>query len=72
MVPDMVMYRLQGTDSAQFRVTAMRPGAHRIRFTFLHHDTGVALQQVETELDIAASGPMGREDMRPELPEGRS
>ncbi|CAM5268102.1 Sigma-70 family RNA polymerase sigma factor OS=Streptomyces fumanus OX=67302 GN=GCM10018772_62110 PE=3 SV=1 [Streptomyces fumanus] len=72
VVPDMVMYRLQGTDSAQFRVTAMRPGAHRIRFTFLHHDTGVALQQVETELDIAASGPMGREDMRPELPEGRS
>ncbi|MGQ4420311.1 hypothetical protein ACN6LA_000224, partial [Streptomyces sp. SAS_269] len=44
-------------ESAQFHVTAAEPGTHRIRFTFLHHDTGVALQQVEADVDIAAADP---------------
>ncbi|MFI2762353.1 RNA polymerase sigma factor [Streptomyces echinatus] len=52
--PALVLYGPGDAASAPFRVTAARPGAHRLRFTFFHHDTGVALQQVETVLDIAS------------------
>jgi hypothetical protein len=59
VVPATVLYGPGNTESAQFRVMAAEPGTHRIRFTFLHHDTGVALQQVETDLDVAAADPPG-------------
>ncbi|WP_254693329.1 MULTISPECIES: hypothetical protein [Streptomyces] len=52
VTPATVVYSPGNADSAQFCVTAVEPGMHRIRFTFLHHDTGVALQQVEADLDI--------------------
>ncbi|MFI6689516.1 TIR-like protein FxsC [Streptomyces sp. NPDC050485] len=57
VAPATVLYGPGNTASAQFRITAAEPGRHRIRFTFLHHDTGVVLQQVETALDIAGPGP---------------
>ncbi|MEU2060357.1 hypothetical protein ABZ576_08715, partial [Streptomyces sp. NPDC013455] len=60
VVPATVLYGPEDTGAAQFSVTAAEPGTHRIRFTFLHHATGVALQQVETDVDIAvAAGPTG-------------
>lgn len=55
VVPATVLYGPGNAESVQFSVTAAEPGTHRIRFTFLHHDTGVALQQVETDLYIAAA-----------------
>ncbi|MER5905130.1 hypothetical protein ABT150_34470 [Streptomyces mirabilis] len=40
----------------EFRIRAAEPGTHCLRLTFLDHDTGVVLQQVETDLDIAGPG----------------
>lgn len=58
VVPTTLLYA-RNADSGQFRVTVSEPGKHRIRFTFLHHDTGIVLQQVETDLDIADLEPTG-------------
>ncbi|MFF3713982.1 tubulin-like doman-containing protein [Streptomyces phaeochromogenes] len=57
VTPATMMYGPGNDEAAQFRVTAAEPGTHRIRFTFLHHDTGIALQEVETDLDIAGPEP---------------
>ncbi|WP_405576478.1 hypothetical protein [Streptomyces sp. NBC_01092] len=51
--PATVQYGPGHADAARFRVTAPEPGPHRIRFKFIHHDTGIALQQVETDLEVA-------------------
>ncbi|MFF4562070.1 RNA polymerase sigma factor [Streptomyces sp. NPDC001435] len=59
VVPATMSYGSGTVDSVQFRVTAAESGTHRIRFTFLHHDTGIVLQQVETDLDIAPREPTG-------------
>ncbi|WP_406122426.1 NB-ARC domain-containing protein [Streptomyces canus] len=67
VAPPTLLYGPGNADSAQFHFTAAEPGTHRIRFTFLHHDTGVVLQQVETDLDIAGPEPTTRL-----LREGRS
>ncbi|WP_405535123.1 ATP-binding protein [Streptomyces sp. NBC_00075] len=57
VAPATMLYGPGSAEAAQFRVTATEPGTHTIRFTFLHHDTGVALHQVETDLDIAGPVP---------------
>ncbi|MFK0134630.1 FxsC protein [Streptomyces rubiginosohelvolus] len=51
--PASAPYNPGDTSSAEFRLTAVEPGRHRIRFTFVHHDTDVVLQQVETYVDVA-------------------
>lgn len=53
--PATAPYNPGDASSAEFRLTAAEPGRHRIRFTFVHHDTGVVLQQVETYVDVAGS-----------------
>ncbi len=65
VTPATLLYGPGSADSAQFRLTAADPGTHRIRVTFLHHDTGVVLQQVETDLDIAGPEDTGVEKRYP-------
>ena len=57
VAPATASYGPGDTGSAQFSLTAAEPGRHRIRFTFVHHDTGVVLQQVETHVDVAEPEP---------------
>ncbi|WP_329127372.1 TIR-like protein FxsC [Streptomyces sp. NBC_01465] len=55
VAPATASYGPGAAELAQFALLAKEPGRHRIRFTFVHHDTGVVLQQVETYVDVAGS-----------------
>ncbi|WP_334481438.1 TIR-like protein FxsC [Streptomyces sp. B21-097] len=57
IVPATASYGPGDAGSVQFSLTAAEPGRHGIRFTFVHHDTGVVLQQVETHVDVAGPEP---------------
>ncbi|GAA0593550.1 hypothetical protein GCM10010394_23610 [Streptomyces crystallinus] len=61
VIPATALYGPGDSSPARFRVRAAEPGRHRIRFTFLHHDTGVVLQQVEADLDVGGPEPTGAE-----------
>ncbi|MFJ4828776.1 TIR-like protein FxsC [Streptomyces sp. NPDC088747] len=57
VAPATASYDPGDAGSAQFSLTAAEPGRHRIRFTFVHHDTGVVLQQVEAHVDVTEPEP---------------
>ncbi len=57
VAPATAPYNPGNASSAEFRLMAAEPGRHRIRFTFVHHETGVVLQQVETYVDVAGPWP---------------
>ncbi|MER5384235.1 helix-turn-helix transcriptional regulator [Streptomyces sp. NPDC002688] len=66
VVPAVALYGPGPADCAQFHITATEAGTHRIRFTFVDRASGVALQQVEVDVEIA--GPELR--LRNEPPRG--
>ncbi|MGW4179387.1 hypothetical protein ACWEJJ_28435, partial [Streptomyces rubiginosohelvolus] len=72
VTPATSLYGPGNADFPQFRLTAMEPGTHRIRFTFLHHTTGVVLQQVETDVDVVDADPAGAEETRAQTLRERS
>ncbi|GAA3503416.1 hypothetical protein GCM10019016_105260 [Streptomyces prasinosporus] len=57
ITPATVLLGPASDEVARFSVLTEEPGIHRIRFTFFHHDTGIALHQVETDLRIASADP---------------
>ncbi len=72
VTPATVLLEPANDEAARFSVLTEEPGIHRIRFTFFHHDTGIALHEVETDLSVASadSAPVWSPGPRPH--DGRS
>ncbi|MFE4089084.1 hypothetical protein, partial [Streptomyces sp. YIM B13502] len=72
VTPATVLLGPANDEAARFSVLTEEPGIHRIRFTLFHHDTGIALHEVETDLSVASadSAPVWSPGPRPH--DGRS
>jgi hypothetical protein len=56
--PMSALLRASGSPAqgAEFTLTPLRPGLHRLRFTVAHRSSGAVLQQVETEIELPDLG----------------